>query len=285
MLTRPRAYIGGEMPNKINRNQFARDVLSRYQQLSSASGLLEKSARSQALAHAASMPATGHPDFAHLGLGESDNCYGVAVFIDLVAFTSRTFWEKPEKVLRLNTAVMSQVAEVVQSCGGYILGLRGDGVFACFGDRNVRDPKISAACAMAACAFALDAVKNALNQLLEQSRMRPVQIRAGADYGRLDFVRIGSPEASEVNVVGFSANFAAKCEKFAHSWEVVIGEGLAELLPESDYERHENSPKTYQQSYMTRHYHYHQVKWTTYLQHLDGLREDLSGGPVSSIIL
>ena len=271
------------MSNNLNRDQFARNVLSRYQKLSSASGLLEKSARSEAFAHAAPMPSTGHPHFAHLGLGESGHCYGVTAFIDLVAFTSRTFWESPDSVLRLNTAVMSQVAEVVQSCGGYILGLRGDGVFACFGDNDVRDPKISAAFSMAACGFALDAVRNALNQLLEQSGMRPVQIRAGADYGRLDFVRIGSTEASEVNVVGFSANFAAKCEKFAKSWEVVIGEGLADLLPDDHYEEHEDSPKIYQQDYRTRRYHYYQVRWATYLSHLDRLREDLSGNPLSSI--
>lgn len=158
-------------------------------------------------------------------------------------------------------------------------------MFACFGDKNVQDPKIPAAFSMLACAFALDAVRNALNHLLAQSGMRPVQIRAGADYGRLDFVRIGSNEASEVNVVGFSANFAAKCEKFANSWEVVIGEGLSELLPDHHYEPHEGSPKVYQQDYKTRRYHYHQVKWSTYLAHLDSVREDLSGNPVSSIIL
>lgn len=271
------------MSNKLNQRQFAQDVLRRYQTLSSASDLLHKSARSEAFASGAAMPPTGHPDFTHLALGESDHCYGVTVFIDLVAFTSRTFWERPDSVVRLNTAVMSQVAEVVQSCGGYILGLRGDGVFACFGDNNVRDPRISAGFSMLACAFALDAVRNALNQLLEESRLRPVQIRAGADYGRLDFVRIGSHEASEVNVVGFSANFAAKCEKFANSWEVVIGEGLAELLPDDHYEPHEDSPKTYQQDYRTRRYHYYQVKWESYLEHLGSIREDLAGNPVSSI--
>jgi class 3 adenylate cyclase len=229
------------------------------------------------------MVPTGHPDFEHLAIGESAHCYGVTAFIDLVAFTSRTFWESPESVVRLNTAVMSQVAEVVQSLGGYVLGLRGDGVFACFGDDKVQDPKVPAGFSMLACAFALDAVKNALNGLLTQSGMRPVQIRAGADYGRLDFVRIGSPEASEVNIVGFSANFAAKCEKFANSWEVVVGEGLADLLPGDHYTPHENSPKIYQQDYKTRRYHFHKVKWAGYLPHLGGVREALSGDPVSSI--
>lgn len=273
------------MSNKLSQTQFAQDVLRRYERLSSASGLLNKSARSEAFAHGASMPSTGHPQFAHLGLGESDYCYGVTAFIDLVAFTSRTFWEQPEKVVQLNTAVMTQVAEVVQSLGGHILGLRGDGVFACFGDKDDQDPKVPAALSMLACAFALDAVRNSLNQLLEQSGMRPVQIRAGADYGRLDFVRIGSHEASEVNVVGFSANFAAKCEKFANSWEVVIGEGLADLLPSDHYEQHEGSPKIYQLDYKTRRYHYHQLRWSSYLAHLEGVREALSGSPASSITL
>jgi hypothetical protein len=64
---------------------------------------------------------------------------------------------------------------------------------------------------------------------------------------------------------------------------VVIGEGLADLLPDSHYEPHEDSPKSYQQDYKTRHYHFHQVKWASYLEHLGGIREDLAGKPVSSI--
>lgn len=271
------------MPKQLDQDTFARDVLQRYQNLTSASTLLEKSARSEALAHGASMGTTGHPHYSHLSIGETGHCNGVAVFIDLVAFTSRTFWEKPESVVRLNTAVMSQVAEVIQSLGGYVLGLRGDGVFACFGDNDEADFARSAAFAMLACAFSLDAVRNSLNELLRLSGMRPVQIRAGADFGRLDFVRIGSPEASEVNVVGFAANFAAKCEKFADSWEVVIGEGLADLLPSGHYERHEDSPKIYQLDYQKRLYHYHRVKWAGYLEHLDSVRESLSGAPVSAI--
>ena len=34
------------------------------------------------------------------------------------------------------------------------------------------------------------------------------RLRAGADYGRLDFVRTGTEESSEVNVLGFAPNFA-----------------------------------------------------------------------------
>jgi class 3 adenylate cyclase len=160
--------------------------------------------------------------------------------------------------------------------------MRGDGVFACFGDDRVQDNKVSAACAMIACAFALDAVQNSLNEMLEMYGQRPVQIRAGADFGRLDFVRVGSETASEVNVVGFAANFASKCEKSAASWEVVIGEGLADLLPIDHYSRHEDSPKSYQRDGEVRRYSFHQAKWRPYLAHLDGI-EELEGKPLSSI--
>ncbi|MGX1562882.1 adenylate/guanylate cyclase domain-containing protein [Streptomyces sp. NPDC055506] len=260
-------------------DQFAHDAFNRYRTLTASAGTVSKEAR----AAAATSPSTGHTDFEHLGLGESGYCYGVTAFIDLVSFTSRTFWDSPESVLRLNTAVMTQIALAVQDFGGYVLGFRGDGVFACFGDPRVQDHRISAGVAVTACAFALDATRNALNSLLKASGMRPVQVRAGADFGRLDFVRIGSEVASEVNVVGFSANFAAKCEKYAHSWEVVVGEELARLLPDDDLWRHDKSPKRYTRDDETKSYDFYQVKWGSYIQHIPGIREALAGRPVSAI--
>lgn len=274
------------MPSVLSSGQFARNVLDRYNLLTEAGGTLNKSARADSLARGSSMPSTGHPDFDYLSLGESDYCNGVAVFIDLVAFTARTFWDDPGQVVRLNTAVMSQVAEIVKGFGGYILGLRGDGVFACFGDKSVRDPKVAAAFSMAACAFALDATKNSLNELLRMSGIRPVQIRAGADYGRLDFVRIGDHTSSEVNIVGFAANFASKCEKAALSWEVVIGEGLSDLLPVDQFSAHEDSPKSYTRDGNTKFYRYSNMtpsSLTGYIQHAQGVQEALNGSPVSSV--
>jgi hypothetical protein len=47
----------------------------------------------------------------------------------------------------------------------------------------------------------------------------------------MDYVRIGSPEGSEVNVLGFAANFAAKCERAAHAWEAVQPEQYHEKPP------------------------------------------------------
>ncbi|MFF5485692.1 hypothetical protein [Streptomyces virginiae] len=205
-------------------------------------------------------------------------------FIDMAAFTARTFWDDPEEVLWLNMAVLTQVAKTVQGFGGHVLGLRGDGVFACFGDRRMADMRVAAAACTAACAFILDSAKGPLNDALRARGMEPVRLRAGADFGDLTFVRIGTESASEVNVVGFSANFASKCEKYAGSWELVVGEGLASLLNPVDLSLHEEAPKRYTRQGEERRYSFYDVKLSPYLKHSEFFQEQLKGRPLSSII-
>ncbi len=132
----------------------------------------------------------------------------------------------------------------------------------------------------------MDATKNSLNELLIQSSIPPVQLRVGADYGRLDFIRTGTTAVSEVNIVGFAANFAAKCEKYASAWEMVVGEELFDLVPQymDDHAReHIQSPKIYQRNYVRREYRFHVVSWEPILPELPGIREQLAGNPTSSV--
>lgn len=234
-------------------------------------------------ASAATTPVLGHPAFIDLPLGASGHVNAVAMFLDLRRFTARSFWDTPEEVLRVNVAVISELAAAVQQHGGHVLGFRGDGVFACF-DGGDLDPRAVAGVAVGTAAWALDAVKNAVNELLEMSNIPSVQVRAGLDYGRLDFVRIGSPEGSEVNVLGFAANFAAKCEKAGKSWEVVVGESMAELLPDDDVSRHSCPPATYSRDGQTRICPFYKVDpLGAYLKYMPGVSEQLNGRPVSAI--
>lgn len=210
----------------------------------------------------------GHPAFADLPLGASEHCDAAVVFLDLAEFTARTFWESPESVVWLAQAVLTQLVEVVDALGGHPLGLRGDGLFACFGGPDSVSPCIDAAVAIGACAFALDATESALNNLLVQSGLEPVRLRAGADYGRLDFVQTGIEGASEVNVIGFAANFAAKCEKKSKSWELVVGQGLAAHVGNrSLVKEHADSPKTYQRDYRPASYKFFDVRWRSIPPH------------------
>lgn len=262
---------------------YAEAVMSTFRGLDSAS--LSREAKSL-LASAPGRLAKpmGHPDFQDLDVGDSGHCDAVAMFVDLHDFTGRTFWDDPADTVNLSRAVLTQVVEVIAEFGGHVLGLRGDGVFVCFGGTGPQDDGVQAMFALSAGAFALDATQGALNALLDLQGLEPVQMRVGADFGRLDFVRTGTEEASEVNVIGFAANFAAKCEKYADSWEMVVGNELAALLPNSDlFTTHDESPKRYQRDYEVRRYSFYQTAWRTLLPHLTGVREALAGTPSSLV--
>lgn len=223
----------------------------------------------------------GHPDFEDLPVGSKQTAPMVAAFLDLTNFTGRTFWDDPEETADLADAVLAGFIEIVSNFGGYPLGLRGDGLFAGFSPGH---PSFTATMALSACAFALDAVEREVNPWLEQRGMARVQVRAGLDFGDITFVRTGNRASSEINPIGFAANFAAKCEKAADSWEIVVGEGLAALLPEYRYfSEHERSPKCYTRDYKTESYKFFYYRWRNTLPHLPGVIETLGGIPTSQI--
>ncbi|SMC71785.1 Adenylate cyclase, class 3 [Janibacter indicus] len=226
--------------------------------------------------------ALGHPDYETLDIGERRTAPMVTVFLDLTNFTGRTFWDDQDEVVDLAHAVLSGFVEVVNLFGGHPLGLRGDGLFAGF---SPGQPEVTGAMALAACAFALDGIEREVNPWLDGRRIARIQARAGLDYGQTTFVRSGSRERSEINPLGFAANFAAKCEKKAKSWEIVVGQGLRELLPEyPHFVEHHASPKTYTRDYKSRLYRFYDYRWRNTLPLLPGVLSDLNGTPTSLIL-
>lgn len=225
--------------------------------------------------------ALGHPTFEDLRVGERRTKPMVVAFIDLTDFTGRSFWDDEGEVADLAHALLTGFIQSVAAFGGYPLGLRGDGLFAGFGPG---DAHIDSVMALSACAFALNAVQAEVNPRLERQGIEPVQARAGLDYGNITFVRSGSRDNSEVNPLGFAANFAAKCEKRANSWEIVIGQGIAKNIPDpTTYSRHEKSPKTYQRQGLVKSYNFYQYHWRKTLRFISGVPEQLNGQPTSSI--
>lgn len=227
----------------------------------------------------------GHPLFETIGVGEQRRLSMVSAHLDLAAFTARTFWEDLGDVTDLALAVLTQVAFTVQSFGGHVLGLRGDGLFAGWGGIN-SDPAVDTTLALAGCAFALDATRGALNGLLERSGIDPVRMKAGVDQGEVMFVRVGGRVQSEVNVVGFSANFASKCEKTANSWEIVAGEGACRWIAPEYLSRHPLSPKTYTRGAERRHYAFSTFAWERreLLRAMAGIPEELNGHDTSAVV-
>ena len=225
--------------------------------------------------------ALGHPAFDDLAIGERRATEMVAVFLDLTNFTGRTFWDDDDEVVDLAHAVLSGFVDVVTRFGGHPLGLRGDGLFAGF---TPGDAVATGAMALGACAFALDAVQKEINPWLKDQAIAPIQARAGLDFGRVTFVRSGTPGHSEINVLGFAANFAAKCEKVANSWEIVAGETLVSLFAQQDgFTQHKYSPKEYDRDYERKYYRFYDYRWRDILPVLPTAAEQANGTPVEFI--
>lgn len=267
----------------MEKRAFAAGVMDRFERLNRAQ-LLKAARMSEATGgQVATTPPVGHPAFADLAVGETAVCELAVGFLDMRGMTARSFWEPLETVTNLSLAVLGQVAEVVQESGGHVLGLRGDGLMAGWGDRK-SDAGTDVYLAAAACAFSLDAVEGAVNDLLAMSGIEPVQLCAGADWGPLCFARTGTPDASEVNAVGHPANFAAKCEKQAAAWEVVLGEGAAgHITNQSLLSVHPASPKTYQHRGQRRRYAFYHLAWRQILGPAAGAIAQLGGRPTSSV--
>lgn len=251
---------------------FTRQVLNAYDDPSTirlsktltASGLLVES---------------GHPLFADLAIGERKHGNIASLFLDLSDFTGRTFWDDADEVARLADAVLTGFTAIVVSLGGHVLGLRGDGLFAGFGPTAT--PGVAVAVAGLASAAALEAVRSSLNPALQARGIEPVQARAGIDFGEVVFARSGIPAANEVNIVGFSANFAAKSEKIANAWEVVVGQGFVDQMGDTSLvTAHEKSPKTFTRDYLRNYYNYYLYSWRQVTNQLDGAVADLSGRPL-----
>jgi class 3 adenylate cyclase len=222
-------------------------------------------AQTRALAKSA---ATGHPAFEDLRVGEKRPAHLASVFLDLRQFTSRSFWDDDLQVADLANSVLSGLADVVADFRGHVIGLRGDGLLATFGDDTWRRD-LAVWAAAAASATAIDQVEKDLNPALKARGIEPVQLRAGADYGRVVFVRSGTDVASEVNITGFSTNFAAKAEKKALSWEMVVGEGFASDLPSALLRAGEGSPKVYTRGDRRRTYSFYNYDWRALNRELD----------------
>lgn len=262
----------------VDRASFTEGVIQRYRSMEGApmSRGFEKSAA------VASSPPVGHPSFFELGIGQMRTCPLAVAFIDMRRATARSFWEPLTQVAQLTLAVLGQVAAVVQESGGHVLGLRGDGLMAGWGDGG-SDHHVDVVMAAAASMFSLDAVENGLNETLKMSSIEPVQIRAGMDWGTACFARTGTVEASEVNVVGHAANFAAKCEKHALAWEVVVGEGAAGALDSQHLTAHAKSPQTYEHKGQRRAYSFYDLSWRPLIDQAASAISQVAGDPTKNI--
>ena len=149
--------------------------------------------------------------------------------------------------------------EVVTHFGGHPLGLRGDGLFAGFSPATRRSPRPwrSAPAPSRSTASRTRSTPGSTSAASPASRRERVSTTATSPSSAP-----ATHERSEVNPLGFAANFAAKCEKKANSWEVVVGEGLAR--PAADVPTSTSTPtprRSTHRDYQRKYYHFYDYRW------------------------
>lgn len=198
-----------------------------------------------------------HPDFADLEAGERRTGSFASFFIDLSDFTARSVFEPVEQLADFTELVLSAYWESVERHGGYVLDIRGDGLFAGFGGVGAQ-ANVETNRAIEAMAFCLRATTDTLNPELTQAGIHPTDVKVSGDWGDVLATRIGS----RINYLGASMNVAAKLEKFAAEFTLVVGDDLVRKGPSAPLAPHPNSP--YKITYggtQTKSYPFFVVTW------------------------
>jgi hypothetical protein len=134
--------------------------------------------------------------------------------------------------------------------GRFPLRIGGDGLFAAFAPG---DPTLDVGVALAACAPAVKGVDTKVNTWLARMGKQPIQARGGRL--RRDHLRSFRQSRRERGQSDrLRRELRRQMEKAASSWEVAVGEGMAQFLPCSLLTAHRESPKRYACNGLTRTY-------------------------------
>jgi class 3 adenylate cyclase len=181
------------------------------------------------------------PRYSRLRLTSAEKAWAAVLFMDMRDSTARAQEVGPRATFVTMHALLPAMAFLVTDAGGYIVGFRGDGLFAAFGiDEHGANPvdrsKSDAVHEAAICGQSMiEAVSDVVNPLLDRfSLPSGIRIGVGVDFGEIVITRIGLDEAHEVTAYGDAVNMASKLSDKADG-SVVISPICSDLYPSGPY--------------------------------------------------
>jgi class 3 adenylate cyclase len=187
--------------------------------------------------HAAKSMLQSLPPFSKLKLGTAVKVPASILFVDMRGSTRRALEVGPRATYLTMHALLPALARIVTDCDGYVVGFRGDGLFAAFGIDSHGNAvsaekfKLSVGAASACGLTMIEAVEKVINPALEMYNVTgDVQIGVGLDAGEVVITRIGLMDGFEITAYGNAVNNAAKlCAKGNN--EVIISTYADSLIP------------------------------------------------------
>jgi adenylate cyclase len=151
----------------------------------------------------------------------------IIVYADLVGSTKMSMTMPVDKLVTIIRTFSHEMSSVVESYGGYILKYVGDAVIAFFApslnylpcDKAVR------------CAQAMtNVIKNGINPILKNYDYPEVSLKISIDEGEIVVVQHAYDKSSQIDVLGYVMNVAAKIISLTNSNRLSVGENVYKLL-------------------------------------------------------
>jgi class 3 adenylate cyclase len=217
------------MPTLQNLREVVEESLDR------ASNALQMFRLDEKLAKARSM-VKDLPPFRRMHLGYGEQSWSAILFVDLRSSTARAKEHGVRDTYLTMHALLPALAFMVGESSGYVVGFRGDGLFAAFGlGENGKNPQdldrartLSSACQCGQ--WMLEGLEVVNELLVERECVGRLALGVGVDVGDIIVTRIGFREMDEVTAYGNAVNRAAKLSGIG-SGSILISDAADRLFP------------------------------------------------------
>jgi class 3 adenylate cyclase len=152
----------------------------------------------------------------------------VIMYADLVGSTNMSMTLPADKLTTIIRAFTYEMSQVIYSHEGYVLKYVGDAVISFF---PASYNKLLACDKAVQCAKSmLTVVKNGINPILNQYDYPELNVKLGLDEGENVIVQYGHDKSSQIDILGYCMNIAAKITSLTGPNRISIGEDVYKML-------------------------------------------------------
>ena len=152
----------------------------------------------------------------------------VILYADLVGSTDMSMTLPPDKLVTIIRAFSYEMSSVVKSYHGYVLKYVGDAIIAFFpagfNKYLVCDDTVNCAVSM------INVLTNGLNPILIKDDFPQLSVKIGITVGENIVVQYGYDRSSQLDLLGYSLNVAAKITSLTPANKISVGENVYKLL-------------------------------------------------------
>ncbi len=148
--------------------------------------------------------------------------------VDIVGSTQLAASSEISTYARVMTAIATELSRVIPLFHGFVLKYTGDGLIAYFPAPNFNGKNdLTIDCALAL----LRVVRSAINPVLGERALSPVELRIGLDSGAASIVTLGDATAKrQKDILGLTVSLACKIQAQARVGAVALGDETVRAL-------------------------------------------------------